>query len=148
MPTIIPSYIYSLFASVLVGSIIISATAMATSNLKGQAQEQQLKTIARYVATKISETVANCADENVTTQQSLSIPSLIGTQRYWIQIMNDSLGIKVEVGLGTMPFSSDCYAYVPAEASASGQYISDSPNAFLSSYSENSNVYLTLTGGD
>jgi hypothetical protein len=50
MPSIVPSYIYVLFASVIVGTIIIGACGLSTLDIKNDADKQQLSNIADYVA--------------------------------------------------------------------------------------------------
>jgi hypothetical protein len=90
MPSIIPSYIYTLFASIIVGTIVISACGLSTANMKAEAEKQQLSNIAEYVATESLELAAHATAENLTSTIHLNVPQLIGNQRYWIKIANDS----------------------------------------------------------
>ncbi len=47
MPSIIPGYVYSIFAALIVGTIIVYACSISTLNVKNQANNQQLKNIDR-----------------------------------------------------------------------------------------------------
>ena len=148
MPSIIPSYIYTLFASIIVGTIVISACGLSTANVKYEAEKQQLSNIADHVATEGIELVSRAAAENLTSTLHLEIPQLIGNQRYWIKMQNDSTKAWVEVGLGTTVLSSDQLANIPAEVVASGTYVSGSGTAILECFSNSSGVQLTLSGGN
>lgn len=148
MPSIIPSYIYTLFASIIVTTIVISACGLSTANLKQEAERQQLSNIAEYVATESLELVSRAAAENLTSTIHLNVPQLIGNQRYWIQIANDSAKTWVEAGFGTTVVSSEKLAYIPTEVAASGTYISGSGAAILECFSDSSGVQLTLSGGN
>jgi hypothetical protein len=146
VPSIIPSYIYTLFASIIVGTIVISACGLSTANMKSEAEKQQLSNIAEYVATESLELIAHATAENLTSTLHLNVPQLIGNQRYWIKIANDSAKTWVEVGFGTTAISSEQLAYIPSEVAASGTYTSGSGTANLECYSNSSGVHLTLSG--
>ena len=146
MPSIIPSYIYTLFASIIVGTIVISACGLSTANVKYEAEKQQLSNIADYVATESLELISHLAAENLTSTLHLDVPQLIGNQRYWIKMANDSARAWVEVGFGTTVLSSEQLAYIPSEVAASGTYISGSSSPVLECHSDRSGVQLTLSG--
>ena len=148
MPSIIPSYIYTLFASIIVGTIVISACALSTANVKYEAEKQQLSNIADYVATESLDLISHAAAENLTSTLHLDVPQLIGNQRYWIRVANDSARIWVEVGFGTTVLSSEQIAYIPSEVDASGTYISGSGAALLECFSGSLGVQLNLSGGN
>lgn len=148
MPSIIPSYIYTLFASIIVGTIVISACGIATANLKHEAEKQQLTNIADYVATESLALVSDAAAENLNSTIHLNVPQLIGNQRYWIKITNDSAKTWVEAGFGTTAVSSEQLAYIPSEVAASGTFISGSGAAILECFSDGSGVQLNLSGGN
>lgn len=147
MPSIIPSYIYTLFASIIVGTLVICACSLSTLNVRNEAEKQQLLNVAEYVSTKSLELISHAATDNLTSTLRLNVPSLIGDKRYWIQIANDSFRAWVEVGFGTTAQSSEHRTYIPSEVSASGTYISGSGVARLECYSASSGVHLTLSGG-
>jgi hypothetical protein len=148
MPSIIPSYIYTLFASIIVGTIVISACGLSTANMKAEAEKQQLSNIADYVATESLELISHSTAENLTSTLYLNVPQLIGNQRYWVLIANDSARTWVEAGFGTTAFSSEQRTYIPSEVDASGTYISGSGATILECYTDSAGVHLTLSGGN
>lgn len=147
MPSIIPSYVYTLFASLIVGTIVISACGLSTLNVKTEAEKQQLSNIADYVATESLELVSQAAAENLTSTLHLNVPPLIGNQRYWIKVANDSAKTWVEAGFGTTALSSEQRTYIPSEVAASGTYTSGSGAAVLECQWEGAIISLTLSGG-
>jgi hypothetical protein len=147
LPSLIPSYVYTLFASIIVGTIVISACGLSTVNVKQEAEKQQLSNISEYAATESLELISHATAENLTSNLRLDVPSLIGNQRYWIKIANDTAKTWVEVGFGTTVISSEQRTYMPSAVSASGTYISGSGVAILECYSDSSGVHLTLSGG-
>ena len=147
MPSIIPSYIYTLFASIIVGTLIITACGLSSANVKSEAEKQQLANIAEYVATKSLELASNAPADNLTLTSTLDIPALIGSQRYWIQITNDSQQSWVQVGFGTAALSSAQQLNMPFFVKASGVYISGSGPALLQYHSDTAGDYLSLYGG-
>jgi len=147
LPSIIPSYIYTLFASIIVGTLVICACSLSTLNVRNEAEKQQLLNVAEYVSTKSLELTSHATTDNLTSTISLNVPSLIGEKRYWIQIANDSFRAWVEVGFGTTVRSSEHRKYTPSEVSASGTYISGSGVASIECYSDSSGVHLILSGG-
>jgi hypothetical protein len=144
----IPSYVYTLFASLIVGSILICACALSTLNLENEAAQQQLSNIAEYVATESLELTSHAKADNLTATLSLTLPTSIRDQRYWIQIKNDTVRTWVEVGLGTSPTNSQQRTYIPADIAASGTYVSGLRVATLECTSDGSSVYLSLSGGN
>jgi len=148
VPSIIPSYVYTLFASLIVGTIVISACGISTANVKHEAEKQQLSNIAEYVATESLELIAHAKAENLTSTLHLDVPQLIGNQRYWIKVANDSAKTWVEVGFGTTVISSAQRAYIPSEVTASGTYTSGSGAAIIECYPDSTSVQLTLSGGN
>jgi hypothetical protein len=147
VPSIIPSYVYTLFASLIVGTIVISVCALSTVNVKSEAEKQQLSNIAEYIATESLELISNASAENLTSTLLLNVPQLIGNQRYWIRIANDSARTWVEAGFGTTAVSSQHCTYIPSEVAALGTYISGSGAAILECHSDSAGTYLTLSGG-
>jgi hypothetical protein len=135
VPSFIPNYIYTIFAMIIVGALIIGMAGLATSNLRQEAEKQQLSNIAGYVATKSLELASNAPTANSTSTVFLDIPTLIGAQRYWIRIANDSTKAWVETGFGTSVFPSEHRTEIPLDMSASGTFVSGSGRAFLRCYS-------------
>jgi hypothetical protein len=145
MPTIIPGYVYSLFAAVLVGAIIVYSCSLVALNIKNQASTQQLKNIDEYVATQSLMALSQTTEENQNTTLFIDVPSQVGNQIFWIQISNDSSGARVESGFGTTASSSDLHTNIPAAVNASGTFISGSGKAILQCHFENQIATLTLT---
>jgi hypothetical protein len=145
VPSIIPGWVYSIFAALIVGTIIVYACSVATLNVRNQANIQQLKNIDEYVATQSLSLLSHTNENNQNTTQFLDIPSSIGNQRFWIQIANDSSGAWVESGFGTTPSSNNLQMNIPADFDASGYFISGSGRAKLQCQFENQIATLTLT---
>lgn len=145
MPSIIPGYVYSIFAALLVGAIIVYACSLSTLNIKNQANNQQLKNIDEYVAIQSLTLLSHTSENNQNTTQFLDIPSDIGNQRFWIRISNDSSGAWVESGFGTTVRSNYPQISIPAQVDASGTFVSGSGRAKLQCHFENQIATLTLT---
>ena len=145
MPSIIPGWVYSIFAALIVGAIIVCVCNISTLNVKNQANNQQLKNIEEYVATQSLSLLSHTTENNQNTTQFLDIPSTIGNLRFWIRIANDSSGGWVESGFGTTPSSNSLQMNIPAYFGASGYFISGSGRAKLQCEFENQIATLTLT---
>ncbi len=148
MPSIIPSYVYSLFAAIIVGSMVVYTSSVSAMNIRNQAEKQQLSNITQYVATESIALISHNSDGNLTTTQFLDIPTQIGNQRYWINIANDSSTAWVESGFGTTVSSNQQLVYIPGKISASGAIISGSGRVFLECTSDSQGVTLNLLYGD
>jgi hypothetical protein len=146
LPSIIPSYIYTIFATVIISTLIISVCGIVASGVKREVEERQLANIAQYVCVKSMEALSAAPSDNLTTTLYLDLPPLIGSQRYWVQIANDSSSAWVQVGMGETVLSNDKGTLIPANVFATGTYVSDSSIAFLLCYSEDSNIHLVLSG--
>jgi hypothetical protein len=147
LPSIIPSYVYTLVASIVVGTLLIYAFDVSTVGTKGEAEKQQLRNLAEYVAIKSCELVSAATANNLSTSLRLDIPPLVGSQRYWIQLGNDSSAAWVEYGYGTTPSSTELQVTIPSEVSASGMYISDLGTPILECSANSTGAYLQLFGG-
>jgi hypothetical protein len=145
MPSNIPSYVYSLFASLIVGAIIVSSCSFSMLNVKNEAENQQLTNIDQYVAAQSLTLLAHATESNQNITQLLDVPTQVGNQIYWIRISSDSSRAWVESGFGATVNLSQPRIYIPAQISASGVFISTYGRAFLKLSSENQTVTLTLT---
>ena len=130
------------------GTLVITMCGLAMANVKAEAEKQQLTNIANYVAAKSTQILACASQENITKSIQIDVPQLIGNQRYWIQLQNNTAGAWIEAGFGTDPTTSEKKALIPSEAAASGYYISGSGPAFLEYHSNNTGLYLTLDGAE
>jgi hypothetical protein len=145
MPSIIPSYVYSIFAALIVGAIIVYACSIATTNVKNQANIQELKNIDAYIATQSLTLVSHTTPEYQNATQFLDIPSSIGNQRFWISITSDSSGTWVNSGFGTTANSNSLHMSIPANVEAAGSFISGSGRAKIECTYANQTATLTLT---
>lgn len=146
MPSIIPSYVYTLFACMIVGALLIGASSLSTINVKNEADLQELKNIADYVAIRSFELVSLTKTNNLTANAILNIPYAVGNQRYWLRLDNDSLRSWVEIGFGVSPQSSGQRTYIPSQVSASGTYTSGARTPVLECY-QGFVTYLKISGG-
>jgi hypothetical protein len=146
MPSIVPSYIYVLFACVIVGTIVITACGLATLNLKTDADNQQLSNLSQYVAAESSQLVLQATRDNANSTVYLNLPANIGNQKYWIQIENDASKAWVTAGFGSIQADSNQRTYIPADVLASGVYTSYSGLAVLKCQTDGSKVNLTING--
>jgi hypothetical protein len=146
MPSIVPSYIYVLFACVIVGTIIIAACGLATLNIKTDADQQQLSNLSEYVAAQSNQLVLQATRDNANSTVYLNLPANIGNQKYWIQIESDSSKAWVTAGFGSIQADSNRRTYIPADIAASGVYTSYSGIAVLKCQTDGSNVNLTING--
>ncbi len=146
MPSIVPSYIYVLFACVIVGTIIIAACGLATLNIKTDADQQQLSNLSEYVAAQSNQLVLQATRDNANSTVYLNLPANIGNQKYWIQIESGSSKAWVTAGFGSIQADSNRRTYIPADVAASGVYTSYSGLAVLKCQTDGSNVNLTING--
>jgi hypothetical protein len=137
--------VYSIFAALLVGVIIVYACGLSTMNMKNQATNQQLKNIDEYVAAQSLTLLSRASENNQNVTQFLDIPSAIGNQRFWINIANDSSVAWVKSGFGTTVSQNDRQMSIPVHVAASGTFISGSGRAKLECHFENQIATLTLT---
>lgn len=147
MPSIIPSYVYTLFAMMIVGTLLIGAFTLSTINIKNDAEDQQLKRIAEYVAAKGCELLSVSKAEVIQTSLTLDVPVLVGNQQYWIRLENDSSSAWVETGYGTIPSESGQRVLIPFDVSASGGVVSGLGVAVLKCNVGHATTYLELSGG-
>ena len=146
MPSIIPGWVYSLFASLIVGVIIIASCSLATVNVKNEAESTQLTNIEEYVATQSLIVLTHVTQNNESVTQYLDLPTQVGNQVYWICIENDSSGAWVGSGLGLTVDLSQSGICIPAQVAASGVYVSSYGRPVLQCSCVNQTVSLTLTG--
>ena len=147
MVTIIPGYVYSIFAALIVGTIIVASCSLSMVNVKNEAESQQLANVDEYVAAQSLTLITHVTEDGQNTTQFLDLPSQIGNQEYSISIANDSSSAWVESGFGAT-VQNQPQIYIPAEINASGTFVSGWGRAFLQCYYQNQIVTLTLTMSD
>jgi hypothetical protein len=143
MVTIIPSYVYSIFAALIVGAIIVASCSLSMLNVRNEAENQQLANVDEYVAAQSLTLIAHVTQDGQNATEFLGLPSQIGNQEYSISIANDSSSAWVESGFGPS-VQSQPQIYIPAEINASGTFVSGWGRAFLDCYYQNQIVTLTL----
>jgi len=144
MVTIIPSYMYSIFAALIVGTIIVTSCSVSMMTLRNEAKSRQLVNIDEYVASQSLNLITQATENGQNTTQFLDLPSQIGNQEYSISLIGDSASAWVESGFGPS-VQSQPQIYIPAEVNASGTFISGWGRPFLQCFLENQTVTLTLT---
>ena len=147
VPTIIPSYVYSLFAALVVGSIIIYACNASVSGIRNDANTQVLQNIDQYVAAQSLNLLAHTTETGQNTTQYLEVPANLGGQRFWVQIGKDASSAWVKSGFGTEVFASQTRVSIPADVVASGTYVSGSGRPYLQCSLQGEVFTLTLTSG-
>ncbi len=145
MVTIIPSYVYSIVAALIVGTIIVSSCVLSMANIKTDAINQQLANVDEYVATQSLILINHVTENGQNSTQILNLPTEIGNQEYWISITNDSSNAWVESGFGTVPIQNQPQIYIPADTAASGTFVSGWGRAIIQCSYQNQTVTLTLT---
>lgn len=147
MPSIIPSYVYTLFASIAVGSLLIVTFSLSTLNIRSEVEEQQLASLAEYVAAKSCELVSTATTDRISINSTLHLPSLVGNQKYWVRLASDSVSAWVDVGYGATPLTTQHKVLIPAKISAQGIFTGGSSSAILQCYVRNAVTYIILSGG-
>ena len=145
MPSTIPSYLYSLLASLIIGTILVSAVSVETLAIRNNAKDQQLKNIQQYVAAQTLQVISQTTLENQTTTQHLNIPSAIGNERFWIHLTNNTKNAIIETGYGLNPTQTDKTLTLPTKATATGTYLSGSGHPTLQCHYQNQTITITLT---
>src|SRR5208283_3107525 len=143
MVTIIPGYVYSIFAALIVGAIIVSSCSLSMVNVRNEAENRQLANIDEYVAAQSLTLVTHVTQDGQNTSQFLNLPTQIGNHEYSICIANDSSSAWVESGFGAA-VQSQPQIYIPAEINASGTFISGWGRPVLQCYIEHQIVTLIL----
>lgn len=123
MPSIIPSYVYTFFALTIVGTLLICTFSAFAVSVRQDVEKEQLKNLLEYVAAESCELISTVMANNSTITVRLNMPSLVGNQRYWIQLRNDSSLAWVEGGFGTSPAQTELCVFILGIVSASGQYV-------------------------
>jgi hypothetical protein len=130
-----------------VGALLIYASSLSSISVKNEADLQELKNIADYVATTSFELISSTQTNNLTANLMLSIPATVGNQRYWVQLDNDSYRSWVNIGFGTTPQTGGQRTYIPSKVSAFGDYVSGAGIPVLRCYSDGSATYLEISEG-
>jgi hypothetical protein len=147
MPSIIPGYVYTFFALMIVGTLLISTFTAFAVSIKQDVEKEQLKNLLEYVAAESCELISTATTNNSTITVRLNMPSLVENRRYWIQLRNDSSLAWVEGGFGTSPVQTELSVFIPGMVSASGLYIGGYGVAVLECQVNGTITRLNLSGG-
>ena len=124
MPSITPSYLYTLIALIAVSSLLVFSFMAYADAIRVSSEVKQLKNLMSYVATKSTELLTLTLATNATLEAFLQMPEAVGNKYYWLQLRNDSAKAWLEGGFGNMPTEgAELRIYLPKEASAQGYYI-------------------------
>lgn len=145
MPSNIPSYLYSLLASLIIGTILVTAVSVETLTIRNNAKDQQLKNIEQYIAAQALQLISQTTLENQTTTQHLNIPTAIGNERFWIQLTNNTKTAIIQTGYGLNINPTDKTLTLPTKAQATGTYLSGQGHPLLQCHYQNQTITLTLT---
>lgn len=147
MPSITPGYVYTLFASMIVGVMLIFAFDASAIAIKNEADQQEIKSLATYLAAKSYELVSSATTDNASAEYSLNVPALIGNKQYWVQFADDSDTVQVKAGFGTTLHSTEFQVAVPTKATVSGTYTSGSGVLTLQCLTQEGMTHLEMYGG-
>lgn len=146
MPSIVPSYLYTFFAMMLVGILLIGTFNSFAVSLKQIPEEKMLRNILDYVAAKSIELInyVEVSDEEATAETFLDLPSSINHKQYWLRLNTNSKYAFIEAGFGSTPTQARFKVYLLAGVSASGQVVGGFGKALLVCQRVASGIYLSL----
>jgi len=146
MPSIIPSYLYTFFALILVGTILIGTFGSFAVSLKQIPEEKMLKNIVDYVAAESMELInyITTVSGEATVKAVLNIPSTINHKQYWLRLNTNSEYAFIEAGFGAIPTQAHYKVYLLTNVSASGEIVGGFGRALLACQRTDSGIYLSL----
>ncbi len=145
MPSIIPGYLYSIFAALIVGAIIVVTCSGAMTHIKNEAVTRELTNIDKYVAAQSLKLIAYTTQDGQNSTQTIEIPSQIGNERFFISLTNDAQNVWVASGFGVDINQNGSRVSIPAAVAASGTFVSGSGRPVLCCYLQDNVVNLVLT---
>jgi len=146
MPSIVPSYLYTFFALMLVGTILIGTFNSFAVSLRRIPEEDMLKNVLDYVAAESLELI-NCVEASsseATAEAVLNIPSSINHRQYWLRLGIDSEYVFIEAGFGAVPAEARSKIYLLANVFAYGEVIGGYGKVLLTCWRNASGIYLNL----
>jgi len=124
LPSITPSYLYTLIALIAVSSLLVFSFMAYADAIRVSSEVKHLKNLMSYVAVKSTELLTLTLTTNATSEAFLQMPEAVGNKQYWLQLRNDSAKTWLESGFGNIPTEdTELRIYLPKEASAQGYYI-------------------------
>jgi hypothetical protein len=145
MPSVVSSYVYTFAALVAVSVLLIFSVNSYAYSLRAASEQDQLQSILTGVAAKANEILSLVTTTNSSVTASLSMPTTIGDQYYWLQIRNDSSKAWVEGALGEFhEGATGLQVFIPSYAVMSGYFSSAKGIATLHGYMDASTPQLNL----
>jgi type II secretory pathway pseudopilin PulG len=124
MPSITPSYLYTLVALIVVSSLLVLAFMAYADTLRYSSELRQLSSLVHRIASKITELQTLAIPDNSVSEIFVQMPTSIGNQQYWLQLQNDSARAWLEGGLGNVPIDeTDLRVYLSSDSLATGYFI-------------------------
>lgn len=137
MPSITPSYLYTLVALIAISSLLVFSFMTYAEAIRFSSEAKQLKSLMNYVTAKGTELLTLTLTTKASAEAYLQMPTTVGNKYYWLQLRNDSEKVWIEGGFGNIPKEGvELRVYLPKEASAQGYYISGYGAACLKCYFE------------
>jgi hypothetical protein len=137
---------YSLFASLIIGSILVCAVSVETMAIRSSVDQQQLENIQRYVAAQALTLIAQTTIDGQNSTVYLEIPLAIGNQRFYIRLQSDRDSARVTSGFDqNMTISYSNPTEVPVKVNAQGSFLSGSGRPFLECQNQNQTVTIILS---
>lgn len=147
MPVITPSYLYTFFATLAVGSILAFAFMNYAESIKISAEIKELRDLLNNVAAKVTELVNMVEEKDAVIEVSIQAPASIGGKKYWLRLMNESKKVWIEGYFGGSPFNNTYLkVYTPTDAIASGQYFGGYGAIILECKRINGQIVVTISG--
>lgn len=145
MPTITPSYLYTIVAILAVTTLLTVSFTTYTEAFRSTSEIGQLKNLMNYVAAKTTELSTLSINTNATAETFLQMPTTIGNKAYWLQLRNDTTKTWIEGGFGNTPTNtSEIRVYLPSEAKATGHYKSGYGAAHIKCYVDSQTLQILL----
>ncbi len=146
MPSLSPSYLYTLAATLIVGTLLTGSFAVYTSSLDSASELSHIRDLIDMIAAEGTRLVTLAEAANATYDGFVQMPGTIGRQQYWISLHSESEKAWVEAGFGTFVTShAGIRAYLPQETVASGHYISGTGAIQMVCHIQNLTVFLDIS---
>ncbi|MEM2560914.1 MAG: hypothetical protein QXT06_01095 [Candidatus Bathyarchaeia archaeon] len=150
MPAITPSYLYTFFAILVVGSILTLTFMNYAESVMVSVDVKELRGVINNVAAKIAELVNIVEGGNIAARAIIQVPASSNGKQYWLRLTSEQCKVWVEGYFGESPLRSPCLrTCIPVNASASGQYFGGYGAIILECCRFNGQIIVTIsfTGG-
>ena len=146
MPSIPLSFLYTTFAVLAVGGLLLLSFSAYTGALRASSEMRKLEGLLDHVASITTELLTLTMETNAFSEIQLPMPETIGDRYYWLQLGNDSNSAWLEGGFGNNPVHGvGSRAYVPSKILAQGYYISGNGAVQLECYTSLNLTQITLS---